>query len=253
MKTPRTICPNNTGTISPCQHGKLGANLDNVSEEHQSAFDPNRVKRAIAESSYDPAAVAEEIGKSLDLVYRWQQGSRQPRLDDLFLLARATRKPLEFFFGEDGHYLERLEMRPREALNLLGQMLDELEDNREKLSRLLVYLNGVRRAGFDVPEEIGSWVDQKLLEDASSCWERKYRKCRRVPEDFFEFCEFCPRFQSASNDVKKTEIVAEHGGDLPKRKRGDATNEPGMFSGRRDRARKQKRGDRSAGDAGTQK
>lgn len=107
--------------------------------ENDSLFAPNRVKQAISESCYDVPEVAEKIGKSLDLVYRWQQGSRQPRLDDLFQLAKVTRKPLEYFFGGTAPLLGS-EPTPREALAVLSDIVGRLEQSEARVEKLTGYL-----------------------------------------------------------------------------------------------------------------
>lgn len=61
-----------------------------------------RLEEAIRGADMMPAEVAEQIGRTKATIYKWMDGVSAPNATDMEKLARATGKPVAWFFGGDG-------------------------------------------------------------------------------------------------------------------------------------------------------
>lgn len=60
-----------------------------------------RIKQAREESGHSKMSLAREIDQNRSTIHRWETGESKPRLENIAELAKATGKPVEFFFREE--------------------------------------------------------------------------------------------------------------------------------------------------------
>ena len=93
--------------------------------------------------------IAEASEKSVDLVYKWERGEREPGVEELQRIAQRAGVKVAFLFGESENDLPT----PRQALDVLTELVETAEAQERQLSQFRAVVREL------VGEDSVNWSD----------------------------------------------------------------------------------------------
>lgn len=114
--------------------------------------------------------IAEAAGKGVGLVYRWERGEREPGLVEFQKIAQRLGVRLSYLLGETN---EESPPTPREALNVLTDLVDQHEKQQAKF----VLLRGhARELAGDDPTKWPPGLFELLADEAGEEMTKEMRE-----------------------------------------------------------------------------